>query len=106
MALLCCSKIISLRAFYILKFETVFLFDFGVFFVVNFLEKHIVRAAIEAAIAIKCAVDDHFLSSFGMIGDVFEKIKVTFEMAVNAVEFKSAVVHLFFLHPLWWFHVE
>ena len=61
------------------------------FFVVNFVEKHIIRTTPETTVAIERAVDDHFLLGLGVIGDVLDDIEVAFEVTINAVEFKSIV---------------
>jgi len=86
-----------------LELETVFLLDVGVFGVVNFGEEHVIRPAPEAAVAIKGAVGDHFLFGFGMINNIFEKVEIAFEMAIDAVEAKTGVfgLHIVYYGRSW-----
>lgn len=68
-----------------MELEAVFLLDVGVFGVVNFGEEHVIRPAPEAVVAVESAVGDHFFFGFGMINNIFEKVEIAFEMAVDAM---------------------
>lgn len=66
-----------------LQLKTVFLTV-----LVDFVEKHIVRAAPKLVVAIKGAICNHFFAGFTMVNDIFDKIEIALIVSINAGDLK------------------
>ena len=72
------------------QLEAIFLSDVGVFGVVYFGDEHVVGAGEEGMIAVFGTVDDEVFAGFGMLGDAFDAVKITLEMAIVAADLDSS----------------
>jgi len=55
--------------------------------VVDFGQEHVQRPYAKAPVAVKVAVDNHRLVGFRIVGNVFDKVILAFEMPVHFMQF-------------------
>lgn len=49
-------------------------------------------------VTIESAVNNHLLFGFGMVGDIFDEIEITFKMFINTVNFYLSFCHILIIH--------